>query len=60
MTINVFIVDDDISVLELYKKLCEILGLNIIDKAMNGEEAVSKFQNFITKPDLIVMDYHMP
>ena len=58
--INVFIIDDDLSVLELYKKLCGILELNIIDKAKDGEEAVSKFRKFITKPDLIVMDYHMP
>ena len=36
------------------------MGLNIIDKAKNGEEAVIKFQKFISKPDLIVMDYHMP
>ena len=58
--INVFIVDDDISVVEIYKKMCGILGLNIIDIAKDGEEAVSKFRKFITKPDLIVMDYHMP
>jgi YesN/AraC family two-component response regulator len=36
------------------------LGLKVIEKAKNGEEAVSKFQKLITKPDLIVMDYHMP
>jgi len=34
--------------------------LIIIDYAKNGEEAVKKFQKFIIKPDLIVMDYHMP
>lgn len=48
------------SALELYKKYCEILGLTIIDYAKNGEEAINKFQKFINKPDLIVMDYHMP
>lgn len=57
---NIFIVDDDISVLELYKRLSEIWGFNIIDMAKNGKEAISKFRKFITKPDLIVMDYHMP
>lgn len=36
------------------------MDLKIIDKAQNGEEAVNKFQNFNTKPDLVVMDYHMP
>jgi len=59
-TINIFIVDDDISVLEFYRKYCEILGINIIDNAQNGEEAVIKFQKFNSKPDLVVMDYHMP
>jgi len=44
----------------LYKKVFEILGFIVIDMAKNGEEAVIKFQKFIIKPDLIIMDYHMP
>ncbi|MFX0022466.1 MAG: response regulator [Candidatus Hermodarchaeota archaeon] len=55
-----FIVDDDISVLEIYNKIFPMMGFNIIDNATNGEEAVIKFQKLIKKPDYIIMDYHMP
>ncbi len=58
--INIFVVDDNIITLELYKESFGFLGFNVIDTAINGEEAVSKFQKFIKKPDLIIMDYHMP
>ena len=35
--IKTFVVDDDISILELYKKVFEILGFIVIDTAKNGE-----------------------
>jgi len=58
--IKTFVVDDDISILELYKKVLEMFGFTVVDTAKNGQEAVIKFQKFIIKPDLIIMDYHMP
>ena len=60
ITINIFIIDDDVSILNLYSKFIEFLGHNIVDYANNGEEAIAKFQKFRIKPDLIIMDHHMP
>lgn len=58
--INVFIVDDDKDILRLYSLHFELNGLNVVGKANNGIEAVEKLANTIIKPDVIIMDYHMP
>ncbi|MHA1489646.1 MAG: response regulator [Promethearchaeota archaeon] len=58
--INVFIVDDDKDILRLYSLYFGINGLNIIGTANNGIEAVNKLTDSILKPDVIVIDYHMP
>lgn len=57
---NIFIVDDDNSILEIFNKFFELDGFKIIGNASNGEETVIKFQKFIKKPDFIIMDYYMP
>ncbi len=57
---RIFIVDDDTSIIKLYKQFLELKGFNIIDYAQNGNEAVNKYLRFRNKPDLIIMDYHMP
>ncbi|MFX1570165.1 MAG: response regulator [Promethearchaeota archaeon] len=57
---RIFIVDDDTSIIKLYKQFLELKGFNIIDYAQNGNEAVNKYLRFQNKPDLIIMDYHMP
>ena len=57
---KIFIVDDDDSILKLYKQFLEFKGFIVIDYAKNGIEAVDKYLSFQNKPDLIIMDYHMP
>jgi two-component system chemotaxis response regulator CheY len=57
---RVFIVDDDDSILKLYTQFLEFKGFNIIDNARNGIEALNKYIGFKIKPDLIIMDHHMP
>lgn len=54
--INVFAVDDDVSILELYKLFFEFKGFSIIDTARDGMEAIEKFKKFVYKPDVILMD----
>ncbi|MFX0076246.1 MAG: response regulator [Candidatus Hermodarchaeota archaeon] len=57
---RIFIIEDDDLTRELYCEILDFLGYKIIGYATNGEEAVVKFQNFPTKPDLIIMDYRLP
>ncbi len=56
---SIFIVEDEISLQELYKILSSA-GFNIIGIASNGEEAVSMFEKFNKRPDVIIMDHRMP
>jgi len=58
--INIFIVDDDTQLLKLYQLFLTFSGFSVIDSAINGEEAVTKFKNLQKKPDLIIMDFNMP
>jgi len=58
--INIFIVDDDRDILRLYSSYFEMNGLNIVGTANNGIDAVNKLTDSIPKPDVIIIDYHMP
>ncbi|MHA1148680.1 MAG: response regulator [Promethearchaeota archaeon] len=57
---KIFIVEDDESLRELYIKILDIKGFKVLDYAMDGDEAVNKFKNFLIKPDIILMDHRMP
>ncbi|MFX1418797.1 MAG: response regulator [Promethearchaeota archaeon] len=57
---KIFIVDDDDSILTLYTQFLEFKGFDVIGYAKNGIEAIVKYLEFKNKPDLIIMDYHMP
>jgi len=57
---NIFIVEDDFTLLDLYKKIIELEGFTVIGTASSGDEAINKFKNYKTKPDIIIMDHRMP
>ena len=57
---KVFVVEDEVSLQILYKEIFTLKGIDILDIAYNGEEAVSKFRSFSEKPDIILMDHRMP
>ncbi len=57
---KVFIVEDEINLQFLYKQIFPLKGIDILDFANNGEEAISKFSDFSEKPDIILMDNRMP
>jgi len=57
---SIFIVDDDIDIQLISKKLLEFLGFKVMGIAINGEEALEMFNSFNCKPDIILMDYRMP
>ena len=58
--IKIFIVDDDQSLQRLYGIILKEAGFEIIDIAINGKDAVEKYNNLKIKPDLILMDHRMP
>ncbi|NVM37170.1 MAG: response regulator [Candidatus Lokiarchaeota archaeon] len=58
--VKIFIVDDDQSLQRLYGLILKEAGIEIIDIAINGKDAVEKYDNLKVKPDLILMDHRMP
>lgn len=58
--INVFIIDDDLDILNYYTIIFRMKGINVVGTATNGHEAILKLKNEILKPDYIIIDYHMP
>jgi DNA-binding response OmpR family regulator len=57
---SIFIVEDDRSIKILYEKFLKLHGFDVIDTAINGDEAIEKFKNFKIKPDIILIDHRMP
>ena len=58
MAKKVLIVDDAQFMRTMLKKLVEENGYEVVDEAVNGEEAVKKYKE--TTPDLVTMDITMP
>ena len=58
--IKIFIVDDDQSLQRLYGLILKEAGFEIVDAAINGKDAVEKYNRLKVKPDLILMDHRMP
>ncbi|OYT45105.1 hypothetical protein B6U90_04015 [Thermoplasmatales archaeon ex4484_6] len=56
---DVFIVEDEEMIRQLYRDVLSMRGHNIIGTAVSGEEAVEKFRNFEKRPDLIIMDHRL-
>jgi len=57
---KIFIVEDDKSLREVYRKALNLNGYQVIASAKNGQEAVSMYKSFPEKPDIILMDHRMP
>lgn len=55
---KVLIVDDSSAMLRVIKMTLNEIGLQDIDMAMNGKEAIDKFQQ--NNYDLILTDWNMP
>ncbi len=58
---SLLIVDDNIELLCLYKKMLALYGkYDIAGMAGNGRDAVVKYKKLAKKPDLVLMDVNMP
>lgn len=58
--IKIFVVDDDQSLQRLYSLILKEAGFEIIETAINGKDALEKYDNLKIKPDIILMDHRMP
>ena len=58
--VTIFIVEDDPNVQKIYEKMLRHSSFHIIGMANNGKEAIKMYQSFSKKPDIILMDHHMP
>ena len=58
--ISIFLIDDNVPVLEFFSEILVRKGYKITGKASSGEEAVQIFREMNPKPDIILLDYRMP
>jgi len=58
--LSIMIVDDEEMLHELYGKLLELKGYQVVASAYNGVEAVDKYGAMGVPPDLVLMDHRMP
>ncbi|MFX1379769.1 MAG: response regulator [Promethearchaeota archaeon] len=58
--IKIFVVDDDQSLQRLYSIILTEAGFEIIGTAINGKDAIEKYNDLEVKPDIILMDHRMP
>ena len=56
---TVLIVEDNLSMLRLYKMMLESEGFHTFE-ANNGEKAVNVYKSLEEKPDIILMDLSLP
>ena len=55
-----FIVDDCKTIQLLYEKMLTFAGFEVVGIASDGQQAVNKFREFKTKPNLVLIDYQLP
>ncbi len=60
--VNIYIVEDDKNLQELYTMFLTKMGHRIVGQSFNGEEAlIDLYLNFERKkPEILIVDYHMP
>ena len=52
--------DDDLTLLELYRLIIAEIGDFILEFCVNGKDAVDTYKKDLEKPRLIIMDHRMP
>jgi len=54
------VVDDDYTLLKLYKIILADMGDYSVEFSMNGKDAVDNYKKHSEKPKVIIMDHRMP
>ncbi len=60
MSGEVFLVEDDLDVLDYYKFLLSVEGYSIWGADTNGEAAIARFETAATLPDAVILDHRLP
>jgi CheY-like chemotaxis protein len=60
LTGNIFVVDDEPDFIDIYRRIFETIGVKIVGHAKSGEEALENLAKLTKRPDLIIMDNHLP
>ena len=58
MNLSCIVVDDDPNTVEVFSDYLEILGMKVIGRGANGNDAVELYK--ILKPDVVFIDIMMP
>ncbi|MFX1497010.1 MAG: response regulator [Promethearchaeota archaeon] len=58
--IKIFIIEDEQTILDLYSKFFSLKGFDVVGTAKNGIEALKQLKNSTLRPDIFLIDYHMP
>ena len=58
MTLTSIVVDDDPNTVEVFSDYLEILGIKVIGRGANGNDAVELYK--VLKPDVVFIDIMMP
>lgn len=56
---RVFVVEDEHAFMDVYRRLFEMMHLELLDWAFSGEEALEKFRAMKIRPDLVIMDHRL-
>lgn len=56
---KVFIIEDEISFIELYSEVLPRYGFEVVGWAYDGFEAMERLSS-IERPDIVIMDYRLP
>jgi len=56
--LNVVVVDDDDSTVEVFSEILELNGINVMAKGYDGKDAVNLYSEL--KPDIVLLDVMMP
>ena len=57
---GVAIVDDEQSLVEIYRRLLAMKGIPVCFVAYDGDEAIRQFAGHNPKPRIVLLDYRMP
>lgn len=57
---EIYLVEDDLDVLDYYRFLLAVEGYSVWGADTNGEAAVARFRDAPSRPDAVILDHRLP